>query len=86
MQNIKVHISVPKAICASQTLSLKPGTLLLEALCKVDPDNLIKRIAKNESEFNQFVLIYHDDVRIKDPSFPLMDDCSIDVIIPMAGG
>lgn len=43
-------------------------------------------IMKSSTEFNQFVLIYHNKARVKNTDFILTNDCNIDIIIPMAGG
>lgn len=84
--NINIHIAIPKAIGESQSLVIATGTPLLEALLKLNQNTLMDKIMKNEHEFNQFILVYLDNERVKDPFTPLMRNGCIEIIIPMAGG
>lgn len=84
--NINIHIAIPKAIGESQSLVIATRTPLLEALLKLNQNTLMDKIMKNEHEFNQFVLVYLDNERVKDPFTLLMKNDCIEIIIPMAGG
>lgn len=86
MGNITVKISIPKAIGESKTLTVPLKSTLLEALLKMEQTALMDKIMKDNTEFNQFVLIYHNKNRVKNTDFTLTEDCIVDVIIPMAGG
>lgn len=86
MEKITIKISIPKAIGDSKTVSVPRNNTLIEALLKLNQPILMDKIMKSSTEFNQFVLIYHNKARVKNTDFILTNDCNIDIIIPMAGG
>ncbi|OKO99480.1 MoaD/ThiS family protein [Xenorhabdus eapokensis] len=85
-KNIIVNVTIPKAIGNSKSLSLEKNSTVMDVIKKLNQPMLVEKIMKSGSDFNQFVLIYLNNQRIKDPSICLTTDSSIEVIIPMAGG
>ena len=84
--NIIVHISIPKAIGDSKTITLEKNSTVFDAINKLNQSKLLEKVMKNDTEFSQFVLIYLNEQRIKDSSLLLVGNSNIEIIIPMAGG
>ncbi|ELG2268045.1 MoaD/ThiS family protein [Salmonella enterica] len=84
--NIIVNITIPKVIGESGILYLKKGTTIFDAIQGLEQHILLDKIMKSKTEFNQFVLVYLNEQRVKNPLLPIESNCCIDIIIPMAGG
>ncbi|MBD2794385.1 MoaD/ThiS family protein [Xenorhabdus sp. 42] len=84
--HVVVDVTIPKAIGDSKSLSLENNSTVMDVIKNLNQPMLVKKIMESDSEFNQFVLIYLNNQRIKDPSICLTMDSSIEIIIPMAGG
>lgn len=84
--NVVVNVTIPKAIGNSKSLSVNENSTILDIIERLNQPRLLEKIMRNGSEFNQFVLVYLNDQRIKDPSICLATDSNIEIIIPMAGG
>jgi|GEM_PF-6866327 len=85
-EEITVDVIIPKSIGSSLSLSLPSGSTILEVLYSLNQHELVNKIIKNETEFSQFVLVYMNNQRTKDPSVRLVTSSTIEIIIPMAGG
>ena len=85
-EEITVDVIIPKSIGSSLSLSLPSGSTILEVLYSLNQHELVNKIIKNETEFSQFVLVYMNNQRTKDPSVRLVTSSTIESIIPMAGG
>ncbi|CAI2161201.1 Uncharacterised protein [Serratia fonticola] len=84
--NVVVDVTIPKAIGDSKSLSLDKNSTVMDVIEKLNQPMLVEKIMGSGSEFNQFVLVYLNEKRIKDSSICLASDSSIEIIIPMAGG
>lgn len=84
--NVVVDLTLPKVIGESETLNIPRNATVLDVIKKLNQHMLLDKIIINASEFNQFVLIYLNGQRIKDPSICITRDSKIEIIIPMAGG
>lgn len=85
-ETIIIELIMPKAIGKSQTLVVKNKISIVGVLKGINNVSLLNKVMKNESEFNQFILVYLDDERVKNPLTLLDKNGCIEIIIPMAGG
>ncbi|ECO9393569.1 hypothetical protein FX276_21290 [Salmonella enterica] len=67
--NIIVNITIPKVIGESGILYLKKGTAIFDAIQGLEQHILLDKIMKSKTEFNQFVLVYLNEQRVKNPLF-----------------
>ncbi len=87
MNEIKVSVSVPKAIGESSKITIFGTDSVFNIITNNTSSDVYERIFTNEREFNRFVLVYLNGERIKEPSTMLSNiNNEIDIIIPMAGG
>ncbi|MFU0886465.1 MoaD/ThiS family protein [Kluyvera sichuanensis] len=81
-----VDITIPRAIGVSKKIKLNGNPTILDAIKELNQHPLMMSIMKSDTEFYHFVLIYLNGKRIKDSSTCLEGNCTIEIIIPMAGG
>lgn len=85
-EEITVDVIIPKSIGSSLSLTLQSGSTILEVLHSLNQSELVNKVLKTETEFSQFVLVYVNNQRTKDPSVRLKTSSTIEIVIPMAGG
>lgn len=85
-EKVAVNVIIPKAIGNSASFALPSGSTIMQALHSLNQQQLVSKLLKSETEFSQFVLVYLNGQRTKDPSMRLVSSNTIEIIIPMAGG